>query len=617
MADAAAAAAPWLPGVAAGALTLRAALALWPHSGRGQPPMFGDLEAQRHWAEIAINLPAGNWYVNSTANDLNYWGLDYPPATAYAAWLVGRAAQAVAPSVVAPGASRGDESPAAVALMRASALVFDALSYMPAVVAYLALAQPVWRRDPTSPRAALLREAALLLALPALVLIDHGHFQWNSLSLGLAVAAVTALARRWWLTGAAAFALALNVKQMQLYYAPALFVFLLAACARGGAGAVLPLPLLPAGWRGGSVSFASAAVAVAGVGAVVAAVFAALWAPFCVGAPLELGCAGGLAAVLRRQFPFDRSLFEDKVSNLWCAAEPALRLRARIYAAGPAEGHDIRARVAALSAGLTAAMMAPALVGLARRLWAHWKVGLAVMGDRDGDGGEAGRRGAAGRRLAQPPAAAADSDGHPAAWAPHEWLLLAMACTSLAFFLASYQVHEKGVLLPLLPVALLRHRLPLAAAWLSLAAVWSMWPLLAKDGLLAPAAVVCAAHAALGWPSASDVVAGDGAFAAAATRGRVPARVAARWLTAAAAASLAGMGGLSAAAALVPPPARLPDIHSYASAVYSAGLLTALWAGLSAGALQLAAGVHPAAAAGGDVGAGSPRRRQRAGAHED
>jgi alpha-1,3-glucosyltransferase len=61
------------------ALCLRAMLALHPHSGQGRPPMYGDFEAQRHWMEVAVNLPPGEWYRQTARNDLLYWGLDYPP----------------------------------------------------------------------------------------------------------------------------------------------------------------------------------------------------------------------------------------------------------------------------------------------------------------------------------------------------------------------------------------------------------------------------------------------------------------------------------------------------------------------------------------------------------
>lgn len=71
-------------------LLLRAIASVHPHSGQGQPPMFGDYEAQRHWQEVTVNLPVQDWYYNTTDNDLLYWGLDYPPLTAYHSWLVGQ-----------------------------------------------------------------------------------------------------------------------------------------------------------------------------------------------------------------------------------------------------------------------------------------------------------------------------------------------------------------------------------------------------------------------------------------------------------------------------------------------------------------------------------------------
>ena len=38
------------------ALFLRLATGLHKHSGQGQPPLFGDFEAQRHWVEITKNV---------------------------------------------------------------------------------------------------------------------------------------------------------------------------------------------------------------------------------------------------------------------------------------------------------------------------------------------------------------------------------------------------------------------------------------------------------------------------------------------------------------------------------------------------------------------------------
>ena len=69
--------------------------------------MFGDYEAQRHWMELTLHLPPQQWYTNGTHNNLQYWGLDYPPLTAYQSWLCGAAISLLEPEAVALDASHG------------------------------------------------------------------------------------------------------------------------------------------------------------------------------------------------------------------------------------------------------------------------------------------------------------------------------------------------------------------------------------------------------------------------------------------------------------------------------------------------------------------------------
>lgn len=92
------------------ALLIRVAVSLHPYSGAGNSPKYGDYEAQRHWMEITINLPAKDWYRNSTTNDLNYWGLDYPPLTAYQSFVHGLLLKLFVPDSVSLFTSRGYES---------------------------------------------------------------------------------------------------------------------------------------------------------------------------------------------------------------------------------------------------------------------------------------------------------------------------------------------------------------------------------------------------------------------------------------------------------------------------------------------------------------------------
>jgi alpha-1,3-glucosyltransferase len=71
---------------------------------------------------------------------------------------------------------------------------------------------------------------AAVLLQPASIIIDHGHFQYNCISLGLAVLAAVAIGKRKDVLGSVLFCLSLNHKQMGLFYAPAFFAHLLGRC---------------------------------------------------------------------------------------------------------------------------------------------------------------------------------------------------------------------------------------------------------------------------------------------------------------------------------------------------------------------------------------------------
>ncbi|PQM36482.1 putative dolichyl pyrophosphate Man9GlcNAc2 alpha-1 3-glucosyltransferase [Prunus yedoensis var. nudiflora] len=158
------------------------AVSLHPYSGAGNPPKYGDFEAQRHWMEITLNLPLKEWYRNSTVNDLRYWGLDYPPLTAYQSYVHGLFLRFFSPDSVALFTSRGHESYLGKLLMRWTVLSSDVL--------------------------------------------------YNCISLGLTVGAIASLLSDKDLVACVLYSLALNHKQMSAYFAPAFFSHLLGKCLR-------------------------------------------------------------------------------------------------------------------------------------------------------------------------------------------------------------------------------------------------------------------------------------------------------------------------------------------------------------------------------------------------
>ncbi|KAJ2793013.1 Glucosyltransferase-like protein, partial [Coemansia helicoidea] len=270
------------------ALLVRWCVSLHGYSGQGVPPLFGDYEVQRHWMELTIHLPASQWYFY----DLSYWGLDYPPLTAFQSWLCGQAAHLIDPQWVALDTSRGIETHASKLFMRATVVALEAAVFVPAVV--------VLFRSPQLRLPWVARQAATLCMLlqPGLVLIDHGHFQYNAVMLGFLVWTVCFALRGWHVLAAVAFCCAFMFKQMALYFAPAVFFFLLAQCVQAPRGVVL---------------FCSLALAVVGT-------VGTMLLPW-IRSPAQL------QQILVRLFPVARGLYEDKVANVWCAVNVVVRLR--------------------------------------------------------------------------------------------------------------------------------------------------------------------------------------------------------------------------------------------------------------------------------------------------
>jgi alpha-1,3-glucosyltransferase len=69
-----------------------------------------------------------------------------------------------------------------------------------------------------------------ILCQPALILIDNGHFQYNSIMLGLTLWSINAFQSGHDLIGSTLFVTSLGFKQMALYYSPGIFAYLFGKC---------------------------------------------------------------------------------------------------------------------------------------------------------------------------------------------------------------------------------------------------------------------------------------------------------------------------------------------------------------------------------------------------
>ncbi len=456
----------------------------------------GDFEAQRHWMELTIHLPIGDWYWY----DLGYWGLDYPPLTAYVSWVCGWASHyIVGPESVALEASRGIEDPNHKAFMRGTVLVLDLLVFGCAVwnAAYEGNRKSLW---------------TILIALcqPAILLIDHGHFQYNTVALGLSIAAFSGMVQPDFGTcvwGGFFFTLALNFKQMTLYYAPVVFFYLLGRCGAKLQWSSFVRRIL---WLGGAVLFT----------------FYVLWEPFFKYAPSNVSPAptplDRILHVLRRIFPFERGLFEGKVANLWCALNTSpVKIRSRI----PSDLQPL------LALAGTIVLMLPSC-------WKVFKVGM------------------------EDPSSTASMKRHRVS------LLWATTSCSLSFFLASFQVHEKSILLSLAPCSLLFWQDPVFVEWFSFACLWSLWPLIQVDRLQTPYWCMVLVFVSILWFRRIDM--GESQPESIFSRQSLILRYIPTLC-------FIGMIALHVVQAFVPAPPRLPDLYEVLWSVAGCGMFSIAW----------------------------------------
>lgn len=410
-------------------------------TGFQKPPMFGDYEAQRHWMEITTQLPISQWYFH----DLEWWGLDYPPLTAYHSWLLGTIGTYIDPSWFALYTSRGSEDANLKIFMRATVIVSEYLIYIPAAVIFVRRYSRLFGVAQWTSWVALVA----ILMQPGTILIDHTHFQYNTVMLGLVLASMSSMVAERFMWASIFFVAALGFKQMALYYAPAVFSYLLGSClfprlnvgrfviiagATAASFAVLILPIVLGSLYDAQRGIDSRPDLDGPRSAL--PIFTQL-EPYLNKEAIYYPVVEQLVQMVHRVFPFARGLFEDKVANFWCAANVIIKLQK-----------------------YPTALLQQA--SLAATLLAFAPANLILF------------------------------------FCPRKELLpYGFAATAWSFFLFSYQVHEKSVLLPLLPMTvLLAGKQGLGKevrSWVGFANIlgaWTMFPLLERVDLRIPYTVL-------------------------------------------------------------------------------------------------------------------------------
>lgn len=252
-----------------------------------------DFEVHRNWLAITHSLPISRWYYEETSQ----WTLDYPPLFAYFEWFLSQFAALIDPDML-----RVDNleyaSIATVMFQRVTVIAGDLVLFTGAYSA---------GSSAGGPNAGLMA-IALVMLNPALLIVDHIHFQYNGMLLGLLLLSAADIQQGRVYRGSILFCALLNMKQIFLYVAPVYFVYLLRShcgCAFEG-----KVPSLRWG-------------ALVRLGATVIACFGICWAP--------LLATGQVAQAASRLFPFGRGLTHAYwAPNVWALYNTADRVLSKL-----------------------------------------------------------------------------------------------------------------------------------------------------------------------------------------------------------------------------------------------------------------------------------------------
>lgn len=264
-----------------------------------------DFDVHRNWLAITRNLPISAWYFDDV-NGGTVHTLDYPPLFAF---FEASLSNNPLTSLMLPENDRcldllpdNDNSPsdACVVFHRSTVILNDVVLWIGAYIACRAM----YHGKPLH----LSTTCFLLIILnPGLLWLDHIHFQYNGMllgvllgSLGLLMQGNNVCPKRWdydlyHLGGAALFAILLNFKHLYLTLAPLYFSYLLERyCITGGKKLLL-----------GKLAM---------LAIVTGTVLVAPWIPFL----MQENPKAQLKQIVARLFPFSRGLVHDYwAANVW------------------------------------------------------------------------------------------------------------------------------------------------------------------------------------------------------------------------------------------------------------------------------------------------------------
>ncbi|XP_026090767.1 probable dolichyl pyrophosphate Glc1Man9GlcNAc2 alpha-1,3-glucosyltransferase [Carassius auratus] len=250
-----------------------------------------DFEVHRNWLALTHSLPVSQWYYENTSE----WTLDYPPLFAWFEYGLSHIGRFFDKEMLVVQ-NLNYASPATVLFQRLSVIVADVVFFYAVKECCKCLREDKGKDLLGKPSFIL---AVLLLWNFGLLIVDHIHFQYNGFLFGVLLLSVARHIQNRHFEGAFLFSVLLNLKHIYLYIAPAYGIYLLRCFCFTQSNADGSLQ-----WRSFSV------VRLVTLGTIVLSTFAVSFGPFIA--------LGQLPQVLSRLFPFKRGLCHAYwAPNIW------------------------------------------------------------------------------------------------------------------------------------------------------------------------------------------------------------------------------------------------------------------------------------------------------------
>jgi alpha-1,3-glucosyltransferase len=413
-----------------------------------------DFEVHRNWLAITHSKPWQEWYTDEASP--SEWTLDYPPLFAWMEYCLSHIAKFFDPAMLDVN-NLNYASRETIRFQRYSVLFTEGL--LLAVTWWVTRCWPACRR-----RLALF----LVAANPGIIIVDHIHFQYNGILLGIFVLSIWTVASGFEILGAALFAALLCFKHIFLYAAPAFFVFLLRYYCRGSKQVAIS-------------RFIS-------LGIVVLTIFLLSLGPF-------IFSAGQGVQLAQRMFPVSRGLLHAYwAPNFWALYAAADKLLAMIlpcFEKFPflvnllpklnAAAGTISSTKATLTGGLVGEASFTILLNISSSMTM-----LCVLCSMLPCLISTWRRPLAGR------------------------FARAAVHATLTAYMFGYHVHEKAILMPLIPLALLAaggtdSEAPREFAFLSIVGTYSLFPLLIRNEEYGIKILLLVVYLSIGLPWLQDL----------------------------------------------------------------------------------------------------------------